>query len=122
MDRLEEIIVMQTKFMDQLGLPRVPSGGDITNISGDRAIQKTHIPQLMYALTCELGEIGDALNWKPWKKTEHPIDVENLRMEFIDALHFLFEMMIMCGMNAETIHAEYKKKMEENIARQARGY
>jgi dimeric dUTPase (all-alpha-NTP-PPase superfamily) len=118
-DKLEEIIKMQTEFMDLLKVPRfneVVSMGKLTD-----PVQK-FIPQIMFALVCELGEIGDEINWKHWKKTQKEVDMQNLRMEFIDAFHFLLEMMIMCGMDAEDIYWEYKNKMTENLARQARGY
>ena len=118
-DKLEEIVRLQTEFMDLLKVPRFNETSSMGKLTPQ--VQET-IPHLMFALVCELGEIGDAINWKSWKKTKHEVDMDNLRMEFIDALHFLFEMMIMCGMDAETIHREYKKKMIENWARQAGGY
>ncbi len=124
-DKLEELVAVQTKFMDILGVERLhqeylqPETFDNSVHSHD--IQK-HIAHLMFALVCELGEIGDELNWKSWKKTRHPVNMGNLKMEFIDALHFLLEMMIMCGMTANDIHFEYLKKMAENIDRQKRGY
>lgn len=125
MDKLEELVELQTKFMDALGVERLhteymqPEQFDNSAHSYD--IQK-HLAHLMFALVCELGEIGDEVNWKSWKKTRHPVNMGNLKMEFIDALHFLLEMMITCGMDAKSIHEEYVKKMIENIDRQKRGY
>lgn len=122
MDKLEEIVKLQTEFMDSLGVPRIGPGADLAGTSAVSQEVQRQIPHLMFALTCELGEVGDAINWKSWKKTQHVVDMDNLRMEFIDALHFLLEMAIMCGMDADTIHTEYLKKMSENLRRQREGY
>jgi dimeric dUTPase (all-alpha-NTP-PPase superfamily) len=118
-DKLEEIIKLQTEFMEKLEIPKYNATTSMGKLTPQ--VQEA-IPHFMFALVCELGEIGDAINWKSWKKTKKEVDMDNLRMEFIDALHFLLEMMIMCGMDAKTIYNEYIKKMSENWARQARGY
>lgn len=117
-DKLDDIIEAQTAFMDKIGVPRrqietkFPLGTEIQQF----------IPQIMFALVCELGEIGDEINWKHWKKTQKEVNMIALRMELTDALHFMLELMIMCGMTSETIHKEYFKKMQENLDRQKRGY
>lgn len=118
-DRLDDMIKLQTGLMDLLKVPRYSEAASMGKLTP--AVQEA-IPHFMFALVCELGEIGDAINWKSWKKTKKEVDMDNLKMEFIDALHFLLEMMIMCGMDSKTIYKEYCKKMDENFNRQARGY
>jgi hypothetical protein len=49
-------------------------------------------------------------------------DVKELKMELVDIQHFLFNMMISVGMNAEELYNFYLSKNKENIARQQRGY
>ena len=49
-------------------------------------------------------------------------DVKELKMELVDIQHFLFNMMISVGMNAEELYNFYLSKNKENIARQERGY
>lgn len=119
-DKLEEIVTLQRQFMEQLGVPVMNL--EEPEVSSNNVRVQQMIPHIMFALVCELGEIGDEINWKSWKKTKIRINHANLRMELIDALHFLLEMMIMCGMGANDIFIEYKMKMTENLDRQKRGY
>jgi len=76
--------------------------------------------------------IGNAV-WKPWKSNyrkgyEMKIsdlsddDLKELKMELVDIQHFLFNMMISVGMNAEELYNYYLSKNKENIDRQNRGY
>lgn len=95
------------------------------------------------AIQSELMEAFDALGgvqdgignaaWKPWKKKHQDIqnmqlsdlserDLKDLKMELIDIQHFLFNLMISVGMDAEEIFNYYVAKNQENIERQKRGY
>jgi NTP pyrophosphatase (non-canonical NTP hydrolase) len=76
--------------------------------------------------------IGNAV-WKPWKKKHQDVqdmklsdlserDLKDLKMELIDIQHFLFNLMISVGMDAEEIFNYYVAKNQENIERQKRGY
>lgn len=123
MDKLDSIVEKQIMFMDRLGVPRLLASVTpaFDNSAESLQIQRM-IPHMMFALTCELGEIGDEINWKSWKKKHKVVNMSNLRMELVDAFHFLLEIMIMCGMDAETIYKEYGYKMVENICRQERNY
>jgi NTP pyrophosphatase (non-canonical NTP hydrolase) len=83
-----------------------------------------------------LGGIQDGIGngvWKPWKKSHSKIkdialsdlserDLKDLKMELIDIQHFLFNLMISVGMDAEEIFNYYVAKNKENIDRQHRGY
>jgi NTP pyrophosphatase (non-canonical NTP hydrolase) len=83
-----------------------------------------------------LGGIQDGIGnaaWKPWKKKHQDIqemqlsdlserDLKDLKMELIDIQHFLFNLMISVGMDAEEIFNYYVAKNQENIERQKRGY
>lgn len=124
-DKLTDMVYAQTNFMDRLNVPRLMSDGIMEeqfDSSAHAAEVQKFIPQIMFALVCELGEIGDEINWKHWKKTKREVNHKNLRMELIDAFHFLLEIMIMCGMNADSIHQGYFNKMAENNRRQNDGY
>lgn len=75
------------------------------------------------AITQEAAEARDWLPWKHWRRYQgFDIDLEEIRFEYIDMLHFLIEGMILLGMNGEDIHRYYCSKMKENLARQERGY
>jgi hypothetical protein len=76
--------------------------------------------------------IGNAV-WKPWKSNykkgyEMKVsdlsedDVKELKMELVDIQHFLFNMMISVGMNAEELYDYYLSKNKENIRRANSGY
>lgn len=83
-----------------------------------------------------LGGIKDGIGsgaWKPWKKTNkllpemkfnemsNPDKIE-LKMEYIDELHFLFNKMHAVGMTTEELFNMYFAKNKENRDRQQRGY
>ena len=49
-------------------------------------------------------------------------DVKELKMELVDIQHFLFNMMISVGMNAEELYDYYLSKNKVNIRRANSGY
>jgi phosphoribosyl-ATP pyrophosphohydrolase len=49
-------------------------------------------------------------------------DRKELKMELVDIQHFLFNMMISVGMNAEELYNYYISKNKENIRRQENNY
>lgn len=77
---------------------------------------------MLHAITCEIGEISDEINWKPWKKTIKDVDLDKLYTELIDVQHFILEIMLMWGMTAEDIFNYYEAKMIINHKRQDHGY
>jgi dimeric dUTPase (all-alpha-NTP-PPase superfamily) len=113
MDKLNDIVEQQKTLMDRLGI--------ITHERSDTEAQR-ETKDLLFAICCELGETGDEINWKPWKRTIKPINLKLLRTELIDIFHFIMELMIIWGMDAEMIYLAYCDKMKENNARQDRGY
>ncbi len=71
--------------------------------------------------------------WKPWKSNHklaetmtfdemHPDDKKELKMEFIDELHFLFNKMHAVGMTPEEVFNFYYAKNLENRKRQENNY
>lgn len=127
MDKLDEIVNLQKGLMSKLNV--------VSYIPGEDAVGALHpedypdlktiqlqTKDMLFAICCELGEIGDEINWKPWKKTQKAVELDLLRTEMVDVLHFILELMIMWGMTADDIHSYYKAKMQENHDRQERGY
>jgi len=115
MDKLNQIVEMQKNLMQRLGVQV------LEDRRNDVLIQE-QTKNLLFAICCELGETGDEINWKPWKRTIKPVNLDLLRTELIDIFHFTMELMIMWGMDAEMIFLTYEEKMAENNARQDRGY
>jgi len=72
------------------------------------------------AMQEELNELNEELLWKWWSKDE--IDIQNIRVELIDILHFLVSAMISAGLTPEKVFDVYKQKHAVNLNRQDSGY
>lgn len=72
------------------------------------------------AITEELAELDQDLLWKWWSKDS--IDLQNIRVELIDILHFLVSAMMCAGLTSEKVREIYRQKNEINIARQDANY
>jgi hypothetical protein len=96
-----------------------------------------------HAIVDELHEMMDAVGgiddgdgnaaWKPWKgkHTEirdkklsdlSPGDLKELKMEWIDVMHFVFNAGLAIGVTPKEFYNYYLSKNEENWDRQKRGY
>jgi dimeric dUTPase (all-alpha-NTP-PPase superfamily) len=72
------------------------------------------------ALTDESRELGEELLWKWWSKDK--LDMQNIRIEIVDQLHFWLSLAITAGMDAEKVFDIYAQKNKVNIERQKAGY
>ncbi|MBI2992734.1 MAG: dUTP diphosphatase [Gammaproteobacteria bacterium] len=72
------------------------------------------------AMAEELKELDADLLWKWWSKDR--IDIQNVRVELIDILHFLVSAMICSGVTAEQVYEIYRQKHAVNVKRQDSGY
>jgi hypothetical protein len=72
------------------------------------------------AIKEELIELDEELLWKWWSKDE--IDIQNVRVELIDILHFLISAMMCAGLDAEKVFDIYKQKHAVNLKRQETNY
>ena len=72
------------------------------------------------ALDDESRELRAELLWKWWSKDR--LDIQNIRVEIVDLLHFLVSLAQCAGLSAEDIYRVYLKKNEINFQRQAQGY
>ena len=72
------------------------------------------------AMEEEIEELKDELLWKWWSKDE--IDLQNIRIELVDLLHFLVSAMLCAGLTADKLHDVYRQKHAINVARQDFGY
>lgn len=94
-----------------------------------------------HALDDEFSEMMDALGgiddgvgsvaWKWWKEGHFKKDgieslsdndIKELKMEYVDMLHFFINMGILLGMNGSEVMNMYMAKNKENIKRQEDGY
>ena len=72
------------------------------------------------AMRDEILELDEELLWKWWSKDE--IDIQNIRVELIDILHFLVSALICSGLTAEKVYDIYCQKHAINLRRQDSGY
>lgn len=72
------------------------------------------------AMDEELKELNEELLWKWWSR-DH-IDIQNVRVELIDILHFLISAMICAGLAPHTVYEIYRQKHGVNLKRQDTGY
>ncbi len=107
MDRLEEIFFMQCAFDRELLEKR-----HLEHISFDEWMQKETL-----ALVSELCEMLRETNFK-WWKNEKETNMEAVKEELVDVLHFFVSMCIKSGMDAKELHARYLEKNKENFDRQ----
>lgn len=72
------------------------------------------------AMEEEVRELHADLRWKWWSQDR--IDLQNIRVELVDILHFLVSAMIASGMTADKVYDIYQQKHSVNLARQQQGY
>jgi len=72
------------------------------------------------AMREEINELDADLLWKWWSKDE--IDMQNIRVELIDILHFLVSAMICAGLTPEKVFDVYRQKHAVNLNRQDSNY
>lgn len=96
-----------------------------------------------HAIVDELHEMMDALGgisdgvgnaaWKPWKSANKEIrqkrisdlsdnDIKELKMEWIDVMHFVFNAGLAIGITPQEFYNLYLSKNEENWRRASSGY
>lgn len=81
------------------------------------------IRDMLNSASQEIGEVIQTMkNWKSWKSTEMPTDVNHFKEEMIDVLHFLIEAMILSGFTPDEMYELYFKKNEVNHFRQESKY
>ena len=107
MDKLDNIFEYQQRFDTELADRRGLGG-----VSMEQWIQKETL-----AMLSELAELIDEVNFK-WWKNEKPVDIDKVKGELVDILHFFVSMCLKTGMDAGELHARYLEKNKENFARQ----
>ena len=107
MDKLEQIFKYQTMFDEELIEKRHLQG-----ISLEEWIQKETL-----ATMSELSELIDEVNFKWWKNPKE-VNLDNVKNELVDVLHFFISMCHKTGMDADELFDRYMIKNKENFDRQ----
>ena len=132
-DMLARIFRMQTELNDY-----VFNKNDLKDVSGNSLtmetiyadvnrgalkvndLPNTWLSNYSRAMREEIVELDEELLWKWWSKDE--IDIQNIRVELIDILHFLVSAMICSGLTPEKVYDIYRQKHAVNLNRQDSGY
>ena len=83
-------------------------------------LPNTWLSNYSRAMREEVQELDEELLWKWWSKDE--IDIQNIRVELIDILHFLVSALICSGLTPEKVYDVYCQKHAVNLNRQDSGY
>ncbi|NKB38084.1 MAG: dUTPase [Gammaproteobacteria bacterium] len=83
-------------------------------------LPNTWLSNYSKAMSEEVKELDEELLWKWWSKDD--IDIQNIRVELIDILHFLVSSMICAGLTPEKVFDIYCQKHSVNLNRQDSGY
>ena len=132
-DMLSKIFAMQVDLNDYVFKKNgiVDNQGEtltmaaIFNCVNDKRLKVNELPNQWLsnystAMREEINELDADLLWKWWSKDE--IDLQNIRVELIDILHFLVSAMICAGLTAEKVFDVYQQKHSINLDRQDSGY
>ena len=83
-------------------------------------LPNTWLSNYSRAIHEEVRELDEELLWKWWSKDE--IDLQNIRVELIDILHFLISALLCAGLTPEKVYDIYRQKHAVNLHRQDQGY
>jgi len=78
------------------------------------------LSRYLTALDDESRELKEELLWKWWSK-DH-LDMQNIRVEIIDQLHFWLSLALTAGLDAQQIMSIYEQKNAVNLNRQESDY
>jgi dimeric dUTPase (all-alpha-NTP-PPase superfamily) len=132
-DMLDEIFDIQGRLNDRTFVKNNILGSDGKPLSmesirravaagelGPNGLPNQWLRNYLWALADECRELDEELLKKWWSKDK--VDMQNVRVEIVDMLHFLVSLAMSAGMTAEEFHRLYMKKNEVNFARQEKGY
>ena len=109
MDTSGKLLTMDTIYSD------VSEGGLKVN-----DLPNAWLSNYSRAMREEILELDEELLWKWWSKDD--IDIQNIRVELIDILHFLVSALICSGLTPEKVYDIYCQKHAVNLNRQDSGY
>ena len=132
-DKLRDIFTLQGELNDGIFKKqdiRGPDGQVLTMSAIRSALEKQELgpnglPNLwlrnyLRALQGEATELEADLLWKWWSKDK--IDMQNIRVEIVDLMHFLTSLALTAGLSADEFHRLYTAKHRVNHDRQDSGY
>jgi dimeric dUTPase (all-alpha-NTP-PPase superfamily) len=133
-DKLDQLFALQTELNDRIFAKkdiRNREGKTLTMAAlqneavsaeplGPNTLVNEWLGKYLTALDDESRELHEELLWKWWSK-DH-LDLQNIRVEIVDQLHFWLSLALTAGMSAEDVFNTYMQKNAINHARQEQGY
>lgn len=133
-DKLEEIFRMQALLNDYvfakkdirdregrtLTMQTLFAQGSSEQPLGPNTEVNQWLGNYLTALDDESRELREELLWKWWSK-DH-LDMQNIRVEIVDQLHFWISLALVSGMDAEKVFDIYLQKNKVNLERQDTDY
>lgn len=133
MDKLDQLFELQSSLNDRIFQKRALKGQDGQVLSMSRLVElagaqapapgsdtATWLSNYLKALQDESRELGEEIPWKWWSKES--LDMDAIRVEIVDILHFWISMALVSGMDASEVHRLYLLKNQVNLDRQDKGY
>jgi len=109
-DREGKTLTMQTLFEQGSGAAPLGPNTEVNLWLGN----------YLTALEDESRELREELLWKWWSKDT--LDMQNIRVEIVDQLHFWISLALSAGMDANKVFDIYLQKNRINLERQDSGY
>ncbi|WP_372674180.1 dUTPase [Acidithiobacillus sp.] len=110
-DKLNSLFDMQKELQKNFYEKELPA--DEPNIMGNNIL----------ALLAELGEVmQEDKRWKNWCKNPPTPNFKNKKKEIIDCIHFMINICLYSGMDANEMYNLFTNKNKENITRQKNNY
>ena len=133
MDKLEDLFALQASLNDRIFAKRSLKGQDGQILTTERLVALARgdapapgsdtalwLSNYLKALQDEARELGEEIPWKWWSKEN--LDLEAIRVEIVDILHFWISMALVAGLDAAEVHRLYLLKNQVNLDRQEKGY
>lgn len=132
-DKLRDIFELQSELNDGIFKKQAMHGpdGKLLTMSairgalergelGPNGLPNLWLRNYLRALQGEAMELEQDLLWKWWSKDA--IDIQNIRVEIVDLMHFLTSLALTAGLTADEFHRLYTAKHRVNQERQEKGY
>ncbi len=120
---LNDYVFKKKNIKDQEGqiltTEKLIESGKQENI-GPNTLTNEWLTKYLVALDDESRELREELLWKWWSKDT--LNMQNIRVEIIDQLHFWVSLAMSAGMTADDVNSIYEQKWKKNFERQDADY
>lgn len=132
-DKLDRLFAMQTELNDRIFTKKDLRDREGKTLKMATLIESARKGELgpntevnewlgkyLTALDDEGRELREELLWKWWSKDK--LDMQNIRVEIVDQLHFWISLALTSGMDANMVFDAYMQKNAINHQRQEKDY